>query len=275
MHKSIAKAELRGEFRKVRQQLLDIVNDLRHVNSQTSVGKKLVLEVLNALNAVCGSFNLFHDQVRRPSSWHRKECTMYICPESASVEGFGAIYPIGVRFFDTRVYMKRAGTPNAPFDDYTTKLVLHEHFLIRLRQRSGIDGYEYLKSKIALVVLYAHIYLAARSTVMEIDEEQEEPTTYCYLLVENHVFIATHHIQDEIIVLNTVINRERFTEKQKTKYEPLYGHFLEIEGTTGGFYNEKYDLRIPLDTNFLNYDNLIKIAKNLFIHDNIIEKMEP
>lgn len=137
--------------------------------------------------------------------------------------------------------------------------------MLRLRQRAGIDGYESLKTGLALFVVYSHVYLAARHTVMKIDEALEERTTHCYLLLQNHVIIGTHHIKEGLIILNTVINRDKFTEKQKAQYEPAYRYFIEKEGAKAGFYNRKYDLHITVDESFLSYKNITQLAEKLFV----------
>lgn len=205
---SIAKAELKGAFRRATERYEEFMN-------MTSKGmlkfgsRKNHIKYLSEMVKCRGEFLLDQRICHAHVSWHFHSLMTSFESELQSLENIGNVTRLVVDGWDSRRIMK--GEING-VKKYLTRLYVHEHFLIRIIQRLGLEGLRGVSKQVFPLFSYILMEnLSFRSLGKSVQ-----------FVMPNHVLIAEKLSGGQGLVFKTILQREFFSEEQQKRYEPAY-----------------------------------------------------
>jgi len=210
MHESIAKAEIKGTFRKVNSELDRFNEDVMAGAKNTRISKKGIQGYVNEIVSIYGNLLLVHERKSKSSSWHFKSTIVAINPEHEKVKNIGELHPFVFEHFDSKLFMKRKLGLHMYFEP---PCYVHKHFLQRIKQRVEHSQSERLCQLLCSLVLW----LADCKNLVGVDVSE------FHVITKHEILIITYHSDIEKYVFNTVLLRERFTQVQSECYE----HYFE------------------------------------------------
>jgi hypothetical protein len=208
MHESIAKAEIKGTFRKVNSEL-DHFNEDVMGGAKKRISKKGVQSYVNRIISIYGNLLLVHERESKSSSWHFKSTIFAINPDHEKVQNIGELHPFVVEHFDSKLFMKRKLGLHMYFE---APCYVHKHFLQRIKQRVEHSQNEHLGQLLCSLVLW----LADCKSLVGVDASE------FHVVTRHEILILTYHRDIEKYVFNTVLLRERFSPVQSAHYEQYF-----------------------------------------------------
>ena len=209
MHESIAKAKIKGTLRSA-----NAVLDEYNANAEKSVGRggkftrKRMVSYMREIVEMYGDLLLFHKVESRPSSWHFNSLNVAINPDHKDYEELGILHCVICEVIVSRHI--RSG--KMPYNHYSSKCFVHQHFLQRISQRAGSLEGEHIKNELVNIVLW----LSRHKPNRDLDSYK------LHFAMENKVIVVTYHKSRDIFIFNTVLLREHFSNSQIEEFSEAY-----------------------------------------------------
>jgi len=205
MHESIAKAEIKGAFRRASERIDNFNNDVLN-KTEFKISKKSCNDFNENVLKQYSDLLLFHKKTASRISWHFTSEVVGIDPDYLNEPGVGNLGKIVFEIYDTKKLKKGL----QGFKYFETKFFLHEHFLIRLFQRTSIgsisDVGPYIMSFINWIVYEKRSLADIKGTL--------------HVVLRNSVLICTCLPNNKGLVFKTILLNEMFTQKQTRFYQP-------------------------------------------------------
>lgn len=208
MHESIAKAEIKGSFRKINSEL-DHFNEDAMCGANKRMSKKVVQGYVNRIISIYGNLLLSHERKAKSSSWHFKSTILAISPDQEMLKNVGEVHPFVVEHFDSKLFIKRKPGLHMYFE---TPCYVHKHFLQRVKQRLEHSQSERLGQLLCSLVQW----FAGCNNLVEVDIQQ------FHVVFMHEILIITYHRDIGKYVFNTVLLRDRFSPAQSAQYEQYF-----------------------------------------------------
>lgn len=207
-HESVAKAEVKGAFRKATQRY-----DAFYHKLKTGVVKfnsrKNHLRYIDELASCRGDFMLDHRVCHNHSSWHFQSVMTSVETEFHHLDNIGNICCLVVDGWDSRKMMKGDIKGHRR---YLSRLFLHEHFLIRIVQRLGLSGIKQVGK--VLFPLFSYILRENLSFRLLGND--------VHFVMPGYVLVAEKLPNSYGLVLKTILMREYFSDAQQKQYHSAY-----------------------------------------------------
>lgn len=259
MHESIAKAQTKGQFREVAKRFCawTLSQSQRELTGKELKGRKLILTFVDELADSTSPLELAIWRYSRSTTWHKRVLQLYVFHEASMLKGLGNCYRVVARKLDTKGLNK--GTDSG-YEWLISPVVVHEHFLTRMRHRVALEDMTRVK-KFMVTFVYVLSYF--------LDEEMYSKgiaKSVFRFITDNYVFIATYYEEHHSFILNTVILREYFSPEQSSFYEPLIEE-LNNEGQNCALYSDAADDLFSvqeLQASECEYQAASNLTRNLF-----------
>ena len=261
MHESMAKAIAKGVLRTTRTNRECLIEYWKKNYPNGGRGKKATLELFEFFCDMHGEFLLNKKVNRRISSWHVDVLITHISNIPIELVQIGVVYPIFTRGFSTRKFQK---TQLESFEtDYTSYCSIHEHFLQRIIQRA--DWSAGSNSTIKEDISRCAVLLSGLVNAGNFNSHEK---TKIYACLPNHVLVATYHKNHLVIVFNTILEKARFTEKQKAQFDKSY-QLMKQPGSSLVFFTNHNDIPLGSDIDLDSYSGLTKFCDAVLSEKNL------
>ncbi len=205
---SIAKAELKGAFRRATERYELFMKKVR-TGVVTFGSRKNHLRYIEEMVKCRGEFMLDHRVCHHHSSWHFHSVMTSLDTYFQNIEGIGNVVRLVIDGWDSRRMMKG---DKRGMQRLLTRLFVHQHFLIRAVQRLGLEGLKGLGNQVFPIFSYIlreniSFRLLGKSV---------------HFIMPNYVLVAEKISNSYGLVFKTILLREQFSEQQLRQYQAAY-----------------------------------------------------
>lgn len=257
MHESMAKAEVKGAMRRAGQRWNDYENGMRRGAPNLGSRKKF-MKFTEDVISYHGDLMIHRHKWCHPNSWHFKMEVASVQSEYIEVEGVGKVTGLVINFYDSRRMLK--GNWWSGSMSYTSRIYLHEHFLIRTVQRLGLPGV----GKIGQYVYPMLNFLIDNYPSMRNLED------HFYLLSEDAVFVIEKLPGLKGVAFKTVLMKEYFSDEQERFFYTAYRQFHDNHSNMMVFMPKsgRY-LAVPAEDFMINREEIC--GHTFWLHDIILD----
>ena len=207
-HESVAKAEVKGAFRKATQRYDEFYKKLKTGIVKFN-SRKNHLRYIEELVQCRGEFMLDHRVCHHHSSWHFQSVMTSVETEFHHLNNIGNICCLVIDGWDSRKMMKGDIKGHRRF---LSRLFLHEHFLIRIVQRLGLTGIKNIGK--VLFPLFSYILRENLSFRLVGND--------VHFVMPGYVLVAEKLPNSYGLVFKTILMREHFSAAQQAQYNSAY-----------------------------------------------------
>ncbi len=234
MHKSIAKAEIKGIFRKASTRL-DELND-KLLGDSANKTKKRLINFNRDVISTYGDLLLFDNKINQRLSWHFVSELVAINPDMIRVEGVGDLCQIVIEILNTKSLARKS----QGYQYLESNFFLHEHFLIRFLQRTNIEKL----SNIGDFITDFIVWLSNNNYSFDRFGET------VHLVFKNYVIVCTIRASERQFIFKTCLLVEKFTVNQIEKYKRAY-EYINSKNVEMVLFIEENNEFVPINT-YLN-----------------------